>query len=40
MMVSMGTSLDVGVVDINNLDLITVVAPKGKLGIMLDNPKV
>ena len=38
MMVSMGTSLDVGVVDINNLDLITVVAPKGKLGIMLDSP--
>ena len=36
--VSTGTSLDVGVVDINNLDLITVVAPKGKLGIMLDNP--
>jgi hypothetical protein len=38
MMVSTGTSLDVGVVDISNLDLITVVAPKGKLGIMLDNP--
>jgi hypothetical protein len=40
MMFSTGTSLDVGVVDMNNLDLITVIAPKGKLGIMLDNPNM
>jgi hypothetical protein len=40
MMASTGTSLDVGVVDMSNLDLITVIAPKGKLGIMLDNPNM
>jgi hypothetical protein len=40
MMISTGTSLDVGVVDMSNLDLITVIAPKGKLGIMLDNPNM
>jgi C-terminal processing protease CtpA/Prc len=38
MMVSVGTTQeDLGFADCN-LDLVTVIAPNGKLGIVLDNP--